>query len=274
MMRSRRLLLAAAAVLLAGTTAVTVAPASAEKVADYVSLGDSFIAFGSYATTAMSIDCAQGTDDVGHLVAARMSGTTFTDLACGGTTSDTVQKKAAERLSPATKFVSISTGGNDNGLYGDLITNCMVTAAACTPAARHAAYARLGKLGPQLDRVYSSVRRAAPNARVVVLGYLRLLPDNARGCYLETTVGQGNVDFGNAVQRRLNSEIAKAADRAGFTVVNQWQDGSHSVCAPDGERHVSMSGLERGDQALAFHPTLTGRKYAAGLIADAFAGGR
>lgn len=272
-MRLRQALLSIASVAAVGATTLVTAPLSAAATAEYVSLGDSFISVGSYATTAMGTECAQATDDVGHLVAQRMPGVSFKDLACGGTSSDMVQKAAGE-LSPATKFVSISTGGNDNDFFADLIADCLVTSATCTPAVRQDAHAKLDTIGEHLDQVYSSVRHAAPNAHVVVLGYLRLLPETARGCFLDATLGQDTVDFGNEIQYRLNDEIAKAAERAGFSMVNKWQDGTNSMCAPDGERHVSMLGIGPGDHALAFHPTLAGRIYTADLIVDAFSGER
>ncbi|MBM7368555.1 SGNH/GDSL hydrolase family protein [Gordonia hydrophobica] len=269
-MRIRKIAFAAVAAVAAVVTTLVVAPTSAADPADYVSLGDSFISVGSYTTTAMGTGCVQATDDVGHLVARQMPGTTFKDLACGGTSSDLVTK-AAGQLSPATKYISISTGGNDNDFYADLITNCTITSATCTPAARRAAHAKLDELGGHLDEVYAAVRRAAPNAHVVVLGYLRLYPQKARGCFVETTLGQDAVDFGNEIQYRLNDEVAEAAHRAGFTMVNKWQDGTNSMCAPDGKRHVSVLGIGPGDEALAMHPTIAGRKYSAGLIAEAFA---
>src|SRR5690625_3862221 len=145
-MGCRQTLLAAAAAAAVGGTALVAAPASAAEPAEYVSLGDSFISVGSYATTALGTDCAQATDDVGHLVARQMPGTTVADLACGGTSSDMVEK-ASGRLSPATKYISISTGGNDNDFYADLITNCLITSVTCTPEARRDAHAKLDELG-------------------------------------------------------------------------------------------------------------------------------
>lgn len=218
---------------------------------------------------ALNSDCAQAGDDVGHLVAAQLPGVTFTDLACGGTTADLVENTSTA-LSPATRYVSISTGGNNEDFFMDLLQNCFVTAATCTPQVRQEAEDKLDRLGARLDSTYATVRAAAPTAEIVVLGYLRLLPDRAAGCIVDVTLGQDVVDFGNHIQHRLNDEVARAAERAGFTMVNRWQDGTNSVCAPDGQRHVSITGLGPGDEALPYHPTITGRRYAAGLIVDAF----
>ncbi|MGW6730987.1 SGNH/GDSL hydrolase family protein [Nocardia sp. NPDC055029] len=248
---------------------IATADPAATTGAEYVSLGDSFISVGSYLTTSLNSDCAQASDDVGHLVAAQMPGVGFTDLACGGTTADLVEKSAAG-LSSATRYVSISTGGNNEDFYMGLLENCLTTAGNCTPGFRQEAEAKLDRLGARLDSTYAAVRAKAPHAKIVVLGYLRLLPDNSAGCIIDLTMGQDVVDFGNHIQHRLNDEIARAGERAGFTMVNTWQDGRNSVCAPDGQRHVSITGIGPGDEALAYHPTITGRRYTAGLITDAF----
>lgn len=237
--------------------------------AEYVSLGDSFISVGSYLTTSMNSDCAQASDDVGHLVAAQLPGIGFTDLACGGTPANLVEKSAAG-LSPATRYVSISTGGNNDDFYMGLLQNCFTTGINCTTQVRQDAEAKLDRLRASLDSAYAAVRAKAPNAKVVVVGYLRLLPDHSAGCVIDLTMGQDVVDFGNHIQHRLNDEVARAAERAGFTMVNNWQDGRNSVCAPDGQRYVSITGIGPGDEALAYHPTITGRRYIAGLVTDAF----
>ncbi|MEV4128045.1 GDSL-type esterase/lipase family protein [Nocardia sp. NPDC049707] len=236
---------------------------------EYVSLGDSFISVGSYLTTSMNSDCAQASDDVGHLVAAQLPGIGFTDLACGGTPANLVEK-SADGLSPATRYVSLSTGGNKDDFYMGLLQNCFTSGINCTPEFRQESEAKLDRLGASLDSAYAAVRAKAPNAKVVVLGYLRLLPDRSAGCVIDLTMGQDIVDFGNRIQYRLNDEVGKAAERAGFTMVNKWQDGHNSVCAPYGQRHVSITGIGPGDEALAYHPTITGRRHTAALIVDAF----
>ncbi|MGX1809438.1 SGNH/GDSL hydrolase family protein [Nocardia sp. NPDC055321] len=259
------------AALAIGLTAGATATAESAPTAgtEYVSLGDSFISVGSYLTTSMNSECAQATDDVGHLVAAQMPGVGFTDLACGGTPADLVEKSAAA-LSPATRYISISTGGNNDDFYMGLLQNCFTTAVNCTPQFRQDAEAKLDRLGASLDNAYGAVRAKAPNAKVVVVGYLRLLPERSAGCIIDLTMGQDVVDFGNRIQQRLNDEVSRAAERAGFIMVNKWQDGHNSVCAPDGHRYVSITGIAPGDEALAYHPTIAGRRYIAGLVADAF----
>ncbi len=63
--------------------------------------------------------------------------------------------------------------------------------------------------------------------------------------------------------------IADAARRAAFTIVNAVPDASRSVCADDGRRWVSATGIGPSDEGTPFHPTRAGRAHLAHLVADA-----
>ncbi|GAA1094944.1 SGNH/GDSL hydrolase family protein [Tsukamurella spumae] len=268
--------IAAAALAVAAAVAVTPAVAGAANFgprgAQYVSLGDSYIAAGSIPT---SLEC-NAPDNVGHMVAAQMPSVSFADWSCSGSTSTeiyTAQANPAQigGLSANTKYVSVSTGGNDEQLFADLATNCILGGAVkCTPQVKREASAKLDRLPARLDTAYNAIRKNAPNAKVVVLGSLRVLPDSVAGCFLDPIAGQQSVTFANGIQRRLNAITADAAARHGFTMVNQWSPANRSVCAPDGQRYVSLTGFGPGDFGTPLHPTVEGRKYTAGLIANAF----
>ncbi len=248
-------------------------PDPAPRGAPYVSIGDSYVAAGS-ATTSDRDGCSQASDDVGHLVAARMPGVRFADWACSGAatkdiTTDTAMGPQIRGLGPKTKYVSISIGGNDDALFADLIQKCLV-GAFCTPEVEKDAMAKIDVLGPRLDATYAAVRKAAPNAQVVVVPYLRILPDDPRGCFADVLMGDVAVQRANRVQKRLNKTITQRAERAGFTVVDPNAAPGHSMCAPDGARWVSLTGVGPGDDGVPIHPTLAGRKHVAKLVAAAF----
>lgn len=251
-------------------------PDPAPRGAGYVSLGDSFVAAGSPMTQVDKGACGQATDNVGVLVSQRLPGVSFADWACSGAETADIAG-VSERgpqvrgLSGDTEYVSLSIGGNDEGFFSDLITGCL-SGSGCTAEHERAALAKLDRLGPKLDDVYAEVRDAAPNAEVVVLGYLRVLPDDASDCFISAIAGPDADRIVNNVQNRLNEVIAESADRAGFTMVNQDQNDDHTMCAPDGQRYVSLTGIGPGDEGTPIHPTLAGREYSARLIAGAFHG--
>ncbi|MFT3715880.1 MAG: SGNH/GDSL hydrolase family protein [Gordonia sp. (in: high G+C Gram-positive bacteria)] len=270
---------AASALLLAGAVATTtVAHATGDlgkRGAEYVSLGDSFVANGSFFDGRNpQSGCMQAADNVGRLVAKKMPGVSFADWACGGAdtedfTKNTPMGPQIHGLSAKTKYVSISIGGNDESLFSGLIQDCVI-GAFCTPQAEQAANAKLARLGPKLDGAYAAVRKAAPNAKVVVLEYLKIMPRSANGCFADVLMGQHGVDVANRTQAKLNETIGKEAAKAGFTVVNAQQPTGHDMCAADGKRYVSFTGVGPKDEGIPIHPTIAGRKYTAALIANAF----
>ncbi|AHH19555.1 putative hydrolase [Nocardia nova SH22a] len=272
----RRLLFLVSAAMFAATPAtVSAAPPDPyhRAGAEFVAIGDSYIATGAYlASLVQPGPCLQSSDSVARLIAAQMPQVSFADWSCGGAVTDDMTQIGAmgpqvEGLSAATKYVALSIGGNNGNIFGGTIADCFV-GATCTPAKRAAVAAGLDALPAQLDSAYAAIRQHAPNAKVVVLGYPRILPDDPTGCFVDAVTGRDAVAFANTTQITLNSDIAAAADRAGFTYVDLSAAGDHSICARDGQRFVSFTGLENGDAGTAFHPTEAGRRY---MAAHAFA---
>ncbi|WP_454162389.1 SGNH/GDSL hydrolase family protein [Gordonia iterans] len=250
-------------------------PDPAPRGAQYVSLGDSYVAAGDMGNgTNPSAGCAQAPDNVGHLVARRMPGVSFADWSCSGADTDDITKVTDKGpqirgLSEKAQYVSLSIGGNDDGIFGDLIKQCVV-GALCPAGAEKDAMPKIDKLEPRLDRTYAAVRAAAPNAQVAVIPYLKILPDDPRGCFVDAVMGAPAVKSANRVQKRLNATITEAATRAGFTVVDPNTLPGRDMCGPDGKRFLSFTGMLPGENGTPIHPTLAGRKHTAKLVAAAF----
>lgn len=272
--------LASALLLGGGGLAAPAASAASDlgpRGAQYVSIGDSYVAAGALADLYGSRgnptpSCSQAPDDVGHLVAKRLR-VSFADWACSGAETVDVLKNTPKGrqlngLSGKTRYVSVSIGGNDEMIFGGLMANCLI-GALCNTQFREATMAKIDRLGHRLDTVYAAIRTAAPNAKVVVLPYLRVLPGDPRGCFVDGLMGRDAVAFANRAENKLNATIIGAAKRAGFTVADDQQAG-HDMCAPDGQRYVSMTGVGPKDDGVPIHPTLAGRQYTADLIAAAF----
>ncbi|MFC8380878.1 SGNH/GDSL hydrolase family protein [Nocardia sp. NPDC057272] len=264
----RAFLLAAAGLLLSPAALSSAAPVdpSHRTDAQFVAIGDSYIDSGSYAGSIVG-PCIQATDSVARLIAAKMPETSFGDWGCGGAeTSDITQVSGmgpqVNGLSAATEFVALSIGGNDENLFVSVISNCFV-AATCTQAVRDQSAASLARLPARLDAAYSAIREHAPHAEIAVLGYLNIVPEDTVGCFVEAIAGPSALAFNKGAQKALNSAVAAAADRAGFTFVDPASEGDHSICAPVGQRYVSFVGVEPGEGGTFFHPTRLGREYMA-----------
>lgn len=264
MRRPMSVLAAAAAVLSAlFTQGVAAAAPAGTGVAEYVSLGDSYVALGSVPTTRWSADCQQAPDDVGARIAARLR-VSFVDAACAGAATDDVVaggRPQIRALTPSTRYVTLSIGGNDDGFFQRLVEQCFA-APTCPAAVRTAAHRALAALPAGLDGVHAAVRRAAPAARVVVIGYPPLFPAGGVGCPGGSLL-RDRIDFLIEVQRELAAIVAGAASRAGFRLVDGAPDGRHTMCAPDGRRYVALTGLWPGENGVPVHPTAAGRAYVA-----------
>lgn len=249
--------------------------ASADPAAQLVALGDSYMAAGSPATTIpgpYGPECKQATDDTAHLVAAAAPNLTFSDNACtGALTSDiyagSVRGPQISALSPATKVVIVSIGGNDAG-FEQMATDCLF--ALTCPDDRKAQFAaNVAAATSRLPYTYSAIRQAAPNARVFTVGYLSILPPDATGCVVGLINTPKTISFLNGLQLQLNNAIATESHKAGFTPVIPVTSKEHSVCAADFQRFVSLTGSGAGDEGIPMHPTLIGRQFMAALVTQA-----
>lgn len=277
-MRAPRILAAVVGfVTVAAATVIGPSTASAEPAsgAQLVAVGDSFMAAGSTAASIagpVGTACNQATDDVAHLVSASFPQMTFADYSCVGALATDVYAPSTRGpqntgLSPATKVAIVSVGGNDAG-FEQIATDCLF-ALTCPPEKKAQFSANVASVGAKLTGAYAAIRQAAPNARVFTVGYLPILPANASGCLVGLINSQETITFLNGLQRQLNNTIVAESNRAGFTPVMPETSSDHSVCAPDYQRYVSMTGTGAGDEGIPMHPTAPGRQYVAERVAIA-----
>jgi hypothetical protein len=106
----------------------------------------------------------------------------------------------------------------------------------------------------KLDGTYADIRREAPNARVVVLGYPILFDETAATC------GLGGMSIPkrksiNAGAAELNRLIAARATAAGFTFSDVTDEfAGHGICAATPWLH----GLTVIPATNSFHPNAAG----------------
>lgn len=264
-----------AAVVAATAGVPSIAAAEPATGAQLVSIGDSFMAAGSNAaaiTGPVGTACNQATDNVAHLVASSFPQMTFADYSCVGALSTDVFTTSTRGpqivgLSPDTKVAIVSIGGNDAG-FEQIATDCLF-ALSCPPEKKAQFSANVASVGPKLTGAYAAIRRAAPNARVFTVGYLPILPADAKGCLVGLINTQETITFLNGLQRQLNDTIIAESAKAGFTPVIPATSSDHSVCAADFQRYVSMTGTGAGDEGIPMHPTAPGRQYVAERVAIA-----
>ncbi|WP_017589394.1 SGNH/GDSL hydrolase family protein [Nocardiopsis ganjiahuensis] len=181
-----------------------------------------------------------------------------------------------ERVTEHTSLVTVGIGGNDLGFIPVLRT-CIVRMpllerTGCTDQEDEVTE-KMDAFEETLTEVITDIRERAPDARVLVLGYPRLFPEEPPGMYY--TLSQGDQLWLNSVAQRFNERIRDTAYRADGDVYGSRQVGSvefvNVFTALKGyevsEENSWLNGIVLGqlgeglrvDRA-SFHPTAQGQR--------------
>ncbi|MEP7089137.1 MAG: SGNH/GDSL hydrolase family protein [Nocardioidaceae bacterium] len=244
----------------------------------YVALGDSFSAGPLVPTTDLAGGCARSDHDYPSLVARALK-VRLVDVTCSGaTTRDLTQVQRPfgdarippqlRSVTPATDLVTLGIGGNDLDLFATLISTC--TRLRSSDPTGSPCADRLAAKGPDLEgatatissRVAASlraIRQRAPRARILLVGYLRLVPDT--GTCAKLPLATGDYAEGRLISRALDRSLSQAAKRTGVTFVDMYAASrGHDICSEQPWVNGSVTNRQR---ALAYHP------FAVGMRADA-----
>jgi hypothetical protein len=119
--------------------------------------------------------------------------------------------------------------------------------------------ARIVAATPKVTAVLQAVRRAAPGARVVVLGYPAILPDSGYGCWPVVPIAYQDVPYLRGVEKSLNAMLASAAGANGATYADVYTPSiGRDTCKSSGTRWVE--GLVPQNAAAPFHPNARGEQ--------------
>jgi lysophospholipase L1-like esterase len=230
-----------------------VAPAAHAAAPPYVALGDSYssgVGTRSYIDDGTS--CQRSTYAFPSLVAAA-KGYALNFRACSGAKIPDVTNSQLGALSSATRYVTISVGGNDAGFAG-VLTECAQPGwmSNCDGAINTAQAYINNTLPAALATLYSSIRTKAPSARVVVVGYPRVF--NGEDCNAATWFSPDDESRLNATADLIDSKISAASSAKGFTFVSPVSAFiGHAVCgSPEWLNGLSWPISE------SYHPNVSG----------------
>jgi lysophospholipase L1-like esterase len=242
-------------VALAAVAGFIVAPASEAKTPlRYVGMGDSY----SAASGVLPPDplappsCLRSSRNYPHVIATEI-GAALRDVTCGGAQTthffrsqyDGVPPQL-DALSRSTRLVTMTIGGNDNGVFINSVLSCG-SAGLSTAGRGSPCKDRYGssfsdtirtKTYPALVRALKAVHRRAPRAKIAILGYPWIMP-RVVGCFPTMPVAEGDVPYVRGIQRTLNDAVQRAAAATGTVYVNfnTVSDG-HDACQPIGVRWI------------------------------------
>lgn len=178
----------------------------------YVALGDSYSAgLGAGNYIAASGSCDRSTNAYSALWDNANKPASYTSVACAGATTSTVLSSQIWALSTVTTLVSITIGGNDVGFSSVMETCVLSSTSSCVGAIATAESEMASQLPGELDGVLDAITAAAPNARVVVLGYPHLYDlGSSAGCIGLSTTDRTDL---NQAADLLDGQIRAAAFR-------------------------------------------------------------
>ncbi|GLZ42396.1 SGNH/GDSL hydrolase family protein [Actinokineospora sp. NBRC 105648] len=269
----------------APATAAEAPAARYEHVAyqHYVALGDSYASGpGIPEQNGTPLGCGRSDHNYPGRLARWLRVVKFTDVSCAGATTanmagpqvvqDGANPPQLEALRPETDLVTLTIGGNDIG-FGEILGTCGQTGstdptgAPCrehyTSGGTDVLANRVAVAGKRVATVLAEIRTRSPRARVLVVGYLRILPTGA-GCWPQVPFAAGDTEYFDRTERSLNEALAAVTRTAGARFVNPYlYSTTHDACQPDDRRWVEP--LRPASPAAPIHPNEQGMTVVAGL---------
>lgn len=248
----------------------------------YVALGDSFTAAPYVPVTGLAEGCFRSSGNYPNLV-AREIGATLVDVSCGGARTDDLVGRQSfaftdntippqlSAVTPAAELVTLGIGGNDNDLFNTLVHECTRIAGRPGTTCEDLVTTRQGEvnrtvshIGRRVTRALRLVRRTAPEATVVLVGYPRLV-DKGDGCAEMPLTGRDR-RFLAEVEAGLRKQMAAAARRTDAEFVDMHEASrGHEICSDD----PWVNGIRTDEnRALAFHPFAEQQQAVAERIVD------
>lgn len=241
----------------------------------YVAMGSSYAAGAGIGplVPATPPRCGRTENNYAHLLAARL-GLDLVDVSCGGATTAHILgpwnelPPQLDAVTPDTKLVTVTIGGNDlNYVRNLMIATCGKTPGMMPPAGRTCpapawpSDSDYVSLEQHLRQIAQEVRRRAPQAKLVFVDYLRIVPD--RGGCTSLPLDETQKVAARQTFRRMAEVTASAAAAEGALLLPASElSREHNTCSK-----IPWSAGHPGKPA-SWHPTAAGHV----AIVDALAG--
>ncbi|WP_435863524.1 SGNH/GDSL hydrolase family protein [Streptomyces prunicolor] len=268
----------------AGATAASASTPTARTThtVNYVALGDSY-ASGPGIPTQVDATCARSDQNYPSLLAAARNWQ-VTDVSCSGATTTALagpqgtQPPQLDTLGTDTDVVTLTIGGNDLGFSNNLATCAGLTSKDPTGSPCQTFFTsdgtdqlaqRVDDIAPRIAAALDAVRERAPHAKVLMVGYPDLFPDDGVGCTSSAVpLAAGDFAYLRDTEKKLNAMIAAQASAHGAGYVDTYTPTvGHDMCKPAGERWIEP--LVATAPAAPAHPNALGQQAMAAAVEDA-----
>lgn len=181
-------------------------------------------------------------------------------------------------VKPGVDVVTIGIGGNDEDVFTRLTQRCPALRssdprgapcrAAMNSGDRDVLLAALTRTGTRLATAIGEVRRRAPEAQVIVVGYPQIV--SAENICDRLPLARGDYAYAEKVNLALTEALRSAAQATGSTYVDVWAASQgHDVCSADPWVNGSVNDKKR---AAAYHPFAAEQIAVADLVVAAIRG--
>ena len=270
---------AVAALAAVATTTLVTSPAAAAPASavHYVALGDSYSAGPLIPLqTGMPLGCQRSDHNYPSLVAKQLGVASFRDVSCSAATTEHFTSPQSvplgqnppqfDALTSDADLVTFSMGGNDIG-FGEIIQECTTRSplqpfgSACkdfyTSGGTDKLAARISDTAPKIAAAVKGIKKRSPKARVLVVGYPSILPDEGPGCFPVVPFSAGDVAYLRATEKRLDAMLEAQAEKNGADYVDTYTPTiGHDICQLPGKKWIE--GLVPTAPAAPVHPNALG----------------
>jgi lysophospholipase L1-like esterase len=251
------------------------------QTAGYTALGDSFAAGPLVPTQQPTpIGCLKSDHNYPHLVATALQ-PAFRDATCSGATTDNMtapqnvdggpNPPQFDSLDAGTTLVTVTIGGNDIGFF-DIVLSCVTGDPNGSPCQDQYVVGgvdeisdRIAETAPKVEAVLQEIHTRSPDAVVLVVSYLSILPAEGFGCWPQVPFAYADVPYLRAKEQELNAMLAAqaAANDASFVDAHGASVG-HDACTAPGVRWVEP--VPATALAAPLHPNALGMECVAQLV--------
>ncbi|MGW0945689.1 SGNH/GDSL hydrolase family protein [Streptomyces sp. NPDC002623] len=270
--------------------AASTVPAAAHgggRDSQYVALGDSYTS-GPFIPRQVDANCARSDHNYPSIVAGQLRVSQFKDVSCSGATTEHMWKPQGtngpqlDAVGRNSDVVTVQIGGNDIG-FGTIIGTCAQLAPTDPtgdPCRRHYGASgvdqlsvTIAKTAPKIARVLEAVHDRAPRARVLLVGYPDLLPDDGSGCAPSVPFATGDFPYLRDTEKRLNLMLRLVARWNHVEYVDTYGPTiGHDMCKSPAVRWIEP--LQPASPAAPAHPNAKGEEAMAGAVLKRLTHGR
>lgn len=235
----------------------------------YVAIGDSGTS-GAMIAPVADAGCVRSKINYPSLLAKQLDVPSFADVSCGGAKTQNVLTKKQDSktaglralqisaVTARTRLVTVGIGLNDFGLSYYLLYQCLEVNGEVSEACRKYLETPEAGFGPFLDgidenveKVIEAVRKKAPKATVVLVGYPRYAPDTG-SCPERMPMPAEAVDRARTVLAEVSERYRAVAEKTGALYADMYAASKgHDVCSADPWVHGVLGSRTEGAQ---LHP--------------------